>query len=356
MLAETQRRKKREQKYKTIDAARVGVSELWTHIHEIFLFFCETPLCALSDAEKHVKTEPEKVEKAKTVTTEHSEDVQLTCKKSTVQVTVDIEKVNIESVLQFHPSIKKANLFFSARRIQRWYRHKLAEFQQRFIRSAVVSATESTKPLQPLPRPPCGPTVMSLLPRVHVLTSKYSLSPHPQSHARVNLELLEGDGAEDEESAKLPALTVPPLMITRPVHQIIEWKRLMVEECDKGSEASSQSSASVIGISEIPLYNDRLGVWTKHTALLKKPLKLNFKGCTSAVIGQGSLATYNQAATGARPGSAKTRINQGTVGATSENLNVVTPRIVGVGDRRKIEYEHWPNTSRSQYELIKVWA
>ena len=270
---ETQRNKQKKRKYKTIDAARAGVSELWSSVHEIFLFFCETPLPrVLPDAENHTKPPSVQKQVSETSSLASSEMLELTHNKSTVEIKVEIKKVNLEAIVQFHPGIKRATEYFAARQIQRCFRKKYKDLLARKITISVVEEEVEDEPLfdKKPPRPPCGPAVIALLPRVHALTNKYSLSPHPPPRPPVNIELkieeFDADskgGGQGGEEDKLPGLRIPPLMITRPVHEIIEWKRQVVEE---DSFTSSHSSASLMGTTEIPIYNDRLGVWTTQRA------------------------------------------------------------------------------------------
>ena len=336
---ETQRNKEKKRKYKTLDLARTNVSQLWTHVHEIFLFFCETPLPPLPDADQH--KEPENPgpshEQLSVVNSEDGVASVMEHAKSKIEVTVEIKKVNLEAITQFHPAVKKANEFFAARRIQRCFRRKYNHLldQRRIVQDP--SLIESAKSLRAAnPRPPCGPAVASLLPRIDVLTSRYTLSPHPASMTPL-------DSLEQEITAEnLPPVSVSGSMITRPLHELIKWKRMEVEA---DSVPSSPSSASVLGTTEIPIYNDRLGRWVKHTAMLKKAGKLNPKRtCSASVVSSSFL----------RPGTTRTRPQVSShVPPRADDIAVsdeprdcppqlrVPPqlRIVGAGDRRTIVHE-----------------
>ncbi len=331
---ETQRSKEKKRKYKTLDVARTNVSQLWTHVHEIFLFFCETPLPPLPDADQHKEPEspgPSR-EQVSVVSSEDGVAIAMEHAKSKIEVTVEIKKVNLEAITQFHPAVKKANEFFAARRIQRCFRRKYKHLldQRRIVRDpSVIELAKSMRAANP--RPPCGPAVASLLPRIDVLTSRYTLSPYPASMAP--LDSLEQEGTAEN----LPPVSVSGSMITRPLHELIKWKRMEVEA---DSVPSSPSSASVIGATEIPIYNDRLGRWAKHTAMLKKAVKLNPKcPCSASVVSSSFL----------RPGTTRTRPQVSShVPPRADDVAVsAQSRVVGVGDRRTIVHEPTRSASAS---------
>jgi len=339
---ETQRSKEKKRKYKTLDVARTNVSQLWTHVHEIFLFFCETPLPplpdAVSDQHKEPKSPGPSQEQMSVVSSEDGVGIVMDHAKSKIEVTVEIKKVNLEAITQFHPAVKKANEFFAARRIQRCFRRKYKHLldQRRIVRDP--SPIELAKSLRAAnPRPPCGPAVASLLPRIDVLTSRYTLSPHPAPMTRTPPDSFEQAREGIAENLNLPLVSVSGSMITRPLHELIKWKRMEVEA---DSVPSSPSSASVLGTTEIPIYNDRLGRWAKHTAMLKKAAKLNPKRpCSASVVSSSFL----------RPGTTRTRPQVSSHAPPCEDDVAVSaqPRVVGAGDRRTIVHEPTRPTSAS---------
>jgi len=294
-------------------------------VQEIFLFFCEVPLPPLPDAEKHTAAPSAQEQVSSVVSSEDGDDIVMEHAKSKIEVTVEIEKVNLEAIIQFHPAIKKANEFFAARQIQRCFRRKYKHLmdQRRIVQDP--DPIESGRPSRAAnPRPPCGPAVASLLPRIDALTSRYTLSPHPAPITPLErAQSLEQEGTTEN----LPVVSVPESMITRPIHELIEWKRTEVEA---DSVPSSPSSASVLGTTEIAIHNDRLGRWAKNTAVLKKALKPNPKRPCSAYVASSNFM---------RPRTANGRRSlQVGSHASHDPTDAVAsaPRIVGAGDRRTI--------------------
>ena len=251
-----------------------------------------------------------------------------------VEIKMEIQKVNLDAIIQFHPSIKNSTEFYAARAIQRCFRRgreeklRNADPTRHALSRIPAASRQSWHPEHP--RPPCGPTVASLLPHVPELTSRYTLPPGAMQR-RASLQVaqrlsIEQTASHNEEAGqkneKLPVLSAPKLMITRPVHEIIEWKRLVVEE---DSFLSSRSSTSVVGEAQIPIYNDRLGIWTQHKVVWKKPPTPR---CPSS-----RTSRYR-----ARPGTANARISQKGPNPLMQNdrCDASAPRLVGVGDRRTI--------------------
>ena len=313
------------------------MSERWAQIHEIFLFFCETPLPReLPDAERH--TAVVVPEDTVAESSEIADEEDLDTKKGKVEVRIEIEKVNLEAVVQFHPAIKKSTEFFAARAIQRCFRRKYQDKLHPkvtgWILSPAVSERSSWHPQNP--QPPCGPTVASLLPRIPELTNKYTLPTDVLQRRSSSQEVAHQEASSEQATSHqkegrnvddtLPILSVPKLMITRPVPEIIEWKRKMVEE---DSVHSSRSSVSVVGETQVPIYNDRLGMWTSNHVVWKKcQISRRF---VSSTAGRRSLRDV-------RPGTADARLSKNSPGVFINTCDG-SARVVGIGDRRTIVHQ-----------------
>jgi hypothetical protein len=297
---EALREKHQKRKYKSLDSARSSVSILWTHVHEIFLFFCETPSTHapnLPQSEKPTDATPDKSmgeeEKgqkpsieAEKANAQHGSQ----CSRSTVEFKIDVQEVNLNAIIQFHPSIQNSKNSNAARRIQRFWRRKYLGVLNESVATEASNSSSSSCVLNESvkessfsnsawhsenPLPPCGPAVVSLLPRIPELTNKYSLHPRPPTAAPSHEKKLDDDQEtawdmverEEGEQSGDNISSVPSLMITRPVHEIVEWKRKIAEE---DLFSSFESSGSGIGRVDIPVHSDRVA---KRIPASRKSLK-----------------------------------------------------------------------------------
>ena len=195
-----------------------------------------------------------KVQKVVSTPSKHKVEFKVpTPSKHKVGFKVDAEIFNLETIIDFHPTIRKAKEVFAAQQIQRCFRRKFnrpapvtcaatkyTEFSTKTcldISPKLFTSSEYPKP----PSQPLGPIVASLIPQASLLTdgvTLQSVKPHDRNLSHTGMHRSDDFRAAAESKGCLDTMTRKSSeWRTLPVNQLIEWKRKIVEQ-DWESDAS----------------------------------------------------------------------------------------------------------------------